>query len=246
MFGKTTHIIFCFLLIINIGCMRQLEEFTPKEMDRIKLTGVNLSSVQYYNSDEIILERVLESADAKTIKGVVVFRNGRYVDRVRISKNTPGILVDKDGDGRIWIAFEDGPLQRLPFEKPKYYGNYFSISPDRMENGKSFVEYDGVEYRIMGRSRLLYRPFERRKTDSDYRSAKGMRVDDSIFNLDRRPKKRKREAQKKDKPKDDTTKKNYKEAKDKHSRKDGKVEDKVKEKRKRDKKSKDKTKRVEG
>lgn len=162
------------------GCIGRAE-FTPAIKKEIETSGADLSGIQYYNSEDILLVRQLKYSNVKVTKGIVVEKNGKYLNQIRIEKNTSGILIKKEGADKLFISFENGLY--LPFEKPKYYGNYFKLSPDRIERGNSFVKYGDSEYEIIGKSKLLYRPFKRNKTKSKHHSAKGMKVDDHPFNL---------------------------------------------------------------
>jgi hypothetical protein len=66
--------------------------FTPTI--RRQLSGNQIRRIQYYLSDDLTLTRVISEDKSEVSAGKVIVRNGRIVEELIISKDTPGELME--------------------------------------------------------------------------------------------------------------------------------------------------------
>jgi len=81
--------------------------FTEKIRNQIENNGVDLSKVQFYNSEKIVLKRSLTSEEVKVASGKISVENGKFVEIIKINKKTPGRCNKFDKD-HLSISFENG------------------------------------------------------------------------------------------------------------------------------------------
>ncbi|GHV87166.1 hypothetical protein AGMMS50255_4620 [Spirochaetia bacterium] len=83
------------------GCATSSTFFT--KVIRDSLDDEQIHKVQYYIDEKILLSRELEPGKSPEVSsGTVVFRNGRNVEEILISKKTPGQLMET-----VKLKFED-------------------------------------------------------------------------------------------------------------------------------------------
>lgn len=96
--------------------------FTSSVRSTIEAKELDLKKIQYYNSQKIILRRILTSEEAGIASGKVSIQNGLRIEEIQIKKNTPGVC-DKILDRELHIRFEENKGQYLVFKQGPY-GDY--------------------------------------------------------------------------------------------------------------------------
>lgn len=107
------------LLVAASGCTRRVY-FTAPLRDAFE-AGLESgpprhpgSSLQYFVSDRIVLEREVVSRADRISSGRIAVRRGRMVERVIIRRGTPGI-AEAWGEDAVTVSFEQG--SNLVFER---------------------------------------------------------------------------------------------------------------------------------
>jgi len=147
---------------------------------RIKLDEYDLEigKVQFYNSNKIVLKRVLPYDSAGITNGAIRFENGKLVNSIIIKKNTPGTCEFVE-DGLLNMTFEDGEDKYLIF-KTSLNGKYYELFVNRDLQNFGQIVYDNEKYMIQSgseKAKLLV------KKDQDYilrvqqRIVKGRKVE---------------------------------------------------------------------
>ena len=113
--------------------------------EKIEKSTVKLEEVQFYNSERVIMRRVLPKTEkvAET-SGTIKFRRGEFIETLIVRKNTPGVYVSQDQE-RLFIAFEKGPDRFLSF---RLNGGYYMLD-HRYVDKAYHVTYDGKEYVLL-------------------------------------------------------------------------------------------------
>ena len=93
--------IYCIISIsLLINCTVQL---TAGVKNKIVESAVNLSDVQFYNSERIVLRRSFRKKEnIKETAGKIKFKKGKYVETLIIRKKTPGVCKEYD-DEKLFI-----------------------------------------------------------------------------------------------------------------------------------------------
>ena len=170
------------IFISFMGLMSCMVEKTPFVTDKI-VTADDLKSVQFYISDDIVLNKDDDTAKVTvTRKGVLVVQNEKVHNKVLVKKGTPCVLdssfIVKNGDKTIYVyllKFGDSDGMELPF------GNYggrgtFNILSKKCKSGRK-VKYNDDEFNVESNSAfLMIRKVTRSNTRDNYTVVKGKRV----------------------------------------------------------------------
>jgi hypothetical protein len=144
-----------YLSLISI-CIMSCYTFENKSintsfLDYLETSGLELKNVQFYNSQEIKLERPIDKSEFKKINGKLVFANENYYDDVVIKIDTPCILVGKT-DETITVRFEEGENKVLTFEKKPANNNCYKLRINEsinLEAAKNEVTYGPYTYKVI-------------------------------------------------------------------------------------------------
>ncbi len=120
--------------------------FTKETRDNLNKNHQEVTKVQFYNSDKIVLKRNLTKDETQVAKGVIVFENGQYFEEIIIPKKTKGVVVKK-GAEYLRIAFEEGDKRDLRFDMNE--DEKYQISADIWKQNYGSVKYDTTVYFIV-------------------------------------------------------------------------------------------------
>ena len=178
------------LAIIAIAfssCSTNRMLLTVDTRQQIEKAGVDLSQVQFYNSEEIILARQLSKEEVKVAEGKVRIENGKRIEEIIIPANTPGICELKD-EKTLKVSFDAGEGRTIPFLVERrgdmvVSGSYFKIGAKQWVSttrgrkvGK--LDYEGKVYNLVrgSDSRLMIDKAVLNKVKRDTHVAKGRKL----------------------------------------------------------------------
>jgi len=134
---------FLFTLISVFSSCKVL--FTEQFRKQAEATGIDILKIQFYNSDKIILKRILSSNEVSVTSGKVKVENGKNIEIIKIKKNTLGKceLIDKN---KLYISFEEGENKSFVF-----YGNSstYALKPDECSIVKKNTLRISLENKIL-------------------------------------------------------------------------------------------------
>ena len=113
------HIALLLIVVVLFSSCRVL--FTEQLRQKAEKQKIDLTKIQFYNSDKIVLSRTLASSEVSLASGKVTFQNGIYTEIIKIKKNTRG-KCDMVGSNILNISFEAGNNRSLVFENN--FNNY--------------------------------------------------------------------------------------------------------------------------
>ena len=141
------------ILVIGLSaCGTSKSYFTSDVRTRVESHSVSVEKLQFYIDRDVELRRVVSSRDTKVTSGKVKLINGKYVNIIKLKKNTPGVCTGFYS-GSLNIAFEKGDGQYLTFGIPSNYttpgaGNVYQILAQAWINSTGKVIYEGDTYYI--------------------------------------------------------------------------------------------------
>jgi len=105
--------------------------FTERIRQQAENKKLDISKIQFYNSDKIVLRRTLSSNEMSVTSGKVKLENGQYTEIIKIKKNTRGKCVSRT-DNNLSISFEDGQNKSLIFSNKinNQSKNHYELNPD--------------------------------------------------------------------------------------------------------------------
>jgi hypothetical protein len=137
------------LLAISISltsCGPTLTHFTQDLYDQYDWSERELRRIQFYLSDELVLQRQIGSGSSQIIKGEIKVVDGRKVEEIVIKRGTPGVMEFMPKKERIGVAFEDGSNRYLMFGPNPNYDNRYTLLASEWTREYGRVTYDGKEY----------------------------------------------------------------------------------------------------
>jgi hypothetical protein len=134
------------IIVLFSSCSKSLTPFSQRLYDRYDWTENELSKIQFYLSDDIVLHRVLGSKESKITEGKIRIIDGVEVEEIIFKKGTPGVFVFSPKANRFGISFEEDDDSFLMFgPNPKQGGKYVLLAKEwQKERGK--VTYKGKVY----------------------------------------------------------------------------------------------------
>lgn len=124
------------------GCIRTVP-LTSKLISKYDLSHDDLKRLQYYVSDDVIMQIEVSQSEAKRHGAGLKWRKDRFVHEVEIMENLPGIAEDIS-DNILGISFKAGSTFRFTLAADR--DGKFYMTPDRVVDGNYIFEYNGQEY----------------------------------------------------------------------------------------------------
>ncbi len=169
------------LLTLALSSCSNLTPFTQRLYDENAWSKSELESIQFYVSEDLVLERQLRDGDTKITSGKIIMRDGRRIERVVIPKGTPGVLLDMPREDRFMIGFESNNDEAyIRFGPNPKTGNQYVVLAKDWSRGRGKVIYDGREFTIFSNdqaARLLVDLKKTKDRDVNSRVAKGRKID---------------------------------------------------------------------
>ena len=175
-------IFLCIISLLILSCTTRLN---IKIKEKIEKSSVQLEHVQFYNSERIVLRRRFRLAPRRPengrkeeqvdeASGKVKFRKGKFIEKLIIRKNTPGVFI-KEEEGKFFVSFEKGESKYFAFKE--FHGNY--LLDYKNTGGKCTIEYDGKTYKVIKgfEAYLMLKKKSRFVMDKKRRYIKGRKID---------------------------------------------------------------------
>lgn len=179
---KKYHFLFVTLTLMMVfsACSPKLTPFTQKLYTDNKWGENELKRIQFYLSEDIILQRQVTEGSTEIVSGEIKMVRGKKVEEIRIRKGTPGVYLFSPKGDSFAIAFEEGSNSRyLTFgPNPKRKGVYVLLASE-WDEGRGKVNYDSKMYYTDEESAfaaLLVDLTKISKTQVNAREAKGRKV----------------------------------------------------------------------
>ena len=166
-----------FILVIAISilglssCSKKVY-FTPEIKASLEENNIPLSSLQFYTNTKMSLRRNVSLNSANVTKGEAVIKRGTDINVVKLSKKTPGALLES-APNSLKVAFEEGENKGLTFIQN---GSGAYILQRTAENT---VNYDGYIHNVNPEKTDVALQIKRkviRRINIDKRKMKGKKV----------------------------------------------------------------------
>lgn len=175
------------LVILLSSCSTNRMLFTVDTKKQIEEAGVDVTQVQFYNSEEIVLARQISKEEVKVAEGKVRIENGRNIEEIIIPANTPGICELND-EKTLKVSFDTGEGKSIPFLVERrgdvvVAGSYFKIGAKewtRTSRGRKVgkLDYEGQIFNLVRGSdaRLMIDKAVLNKVNRKTKFAKGRKL----------------------------------------------------------------------
>jgi hypothetical protein len=122
---------FVFISFLS-SCGPELRPFTSNLLRESKWSDGELSKIQFYLSDDIVINRVLTEGSSEITSGSIKVVRGEKVEQVRIPRGTPGVFLFREKAENFAIGFDATSDKRyLMFgPNPKIHGTYVLLASE--------------------------------------------------------------------------------------------------------------------
>ena len=135
-------------LLFCTSCSPRLSPLTQRIVEEQGWGSDEFQRIQFYLSEDLVLERELREGMTRISNGKVQIVNGREVERVFFAENTPGVYSFSPKSQRLAISFEADNENVLIFgPNPGQGGRYVLLAQD-WNNRFGQVTYAGRTWRV--------------------------------------------------------------------------------------------------
>lgn len=146
-------VIWSALIILSISlssCSKKLTPFSQRLSDNYGWTEDDLRQIQFYVSDDIVLQKLNSNGSSSIVDGKIVIDNSRDINRIIIEEGTPGVLIFSPKENRMAISFDHDDSSYLMFGPNPRVSNQYVILAAEWKRKKAIVTYGGQKYRMEG------------------------------------------------------------------------------------------------
>lgn len=125
------------------ACSPKLTTLTSNVREQNAWTEAELSQIQFFLSEDLVLTRERSSGSTSIVQGQVRVRDGRKIEELVFERGTPGVVLFQTPEGHLAIGFDDRHDDRfLMFgSNPSRGGAYVLLGKSSSRYG-SRVTYD--------------------------------------------------------------------------------------------------------
>jgi len=170
------------ILIIGLfttSCSKRIA-FTTDLRRKLEAQNIDIAKLQYYNSNQLILKRKLDSTEVKVAQGKVTYESGAYIEEIYINAKTPGVCEIKLDSDRLKISFEEGEGKNLTFgDLNPNSERYYILASAPWKGYTSKTKYQNQVYTVSSPNGIAYLEIAKsviRKLKKEKRTAKGRKI----------------------------------------------------------------------
>jgi hypothetical protein len=135
-----------FLLFLFSACSANLKPFTRQLQDSYGWDERDLKKIQFYLSEDVVLEREAGSGRSRIEDGEIRIVDGKRVERVVIRKGTPGVYLFQPRENRFAISFEAGDSKFLIFGPERELNGKYTLRAREWKRDYGEITYGGKVY----------------------------------------------------------------------------------------------------
>jgi len=152
-------ILSAFFLLSLTACSPKMSVFTKSLYEENGWSDNDLSHIQFYLSDDIVLRRSLSKGETQISSGKIKMVNGQRIEEIIFERGTPGVFIKRKNTNHFAVAFEDGnDTKYLVFGPNNSHAGDYSLLAVKWKGKRGIVKYDGKKWKThnnRGVSKLL-------------------------------------------------------------------------------------------
>ena len=167
------------LAVFALTSCSKLSYFTQDLYQAQGWTEKDLKRIQFYLSEDVVLNRNKSSAETKIESGQFQVKNDKNIDQIVIKKRTPGVLVKIPKTNEFYVSFETEDAKYLIFQPNVKIGNKYVVTAMSWDNRKGTIKYGGQTYYMTSESALSALMVDIKKlnqVDKNKSTAKGRKI----------------------------------------------------------------------
>ncbi len=177
---NSTLAVFAVFAFLLASCSPRLTPLTEDLREQNRWSEQELSQIQFYLSEDLILSRERRSGQTDIVQGRVRVENGRDIEEIVFKRGTPGVVLFSPKDENLAIGFDsrDDSKYLLFGSNPKQGGKYTLLAKD-WKRYRGSVTYAGETWNVSAANadvNLLLNLKRRGKVDRNVQSPGGRRI----------------------------------------------------------------------
>ena len=140
-----TSLLFLALVTLFSSC-KNLVPYTSAMKNKYKWSEENIKKIQFYVSNDVILQRKLTNATTEIVQGKIKTIKGSKVDQITILAGTKGVVTSMPKDNKLMLSFEIGDDHNLSFGVNPNASDKFVLLASDWNDGMGRIHYAGNEY----------------------------------------------------------------------------------------------------
>ena len=169
-----------FAIFVFNSCSPRLSPFTQELYYEFGWTEDELQKIQFYLSENVILQRNLSAEESKITDGKIRIVDGRRIEEVVFKKGVPGVVLFTPKNDRFAVGFEASDDKYLMFGPNKKYAGRFVLLAKDWDKRVGQVTYSGKLWRVSSEdayASLLVDLKAARNISKKSRTAAGRKID---------------------------------------------------------------------
>lgn len=162
------------------SCSPSLTPFTQKLYDENKWEEGDLKQIQFYLSEDIILQRKYTDGETRIQEGKIRTVNGEKIEELIFLKGTPCVYLFSPKSNRFAIGFEQSdPPKFLMFGPNPKFGNRYVLLGKEWDRNMGTISYNDASWFTASNSAyagLLVDLKKAQSLEKSTRVVKGVRV----------------------------------------------------------------------
>ena len=94
------------MLVAATACSPNLTTLSKSVRDENAWTEEELSRIQFFLSQDLVLSRERKSGSTAIVQGEVRVKDGRRIEELVFERGTPGVVLFQTGEGHLAIGFD--------------------------------------------------------------------------------------------------------------------------------------------
>lgn len=150
------YLLLAFLPLLMISCSPKMVPFTQQIREQNKLNSQELTSIQFYTSNTIVLRRGENLDKKETSNGELNILKDATVEEVVIKAGTPCVIKEVVDGNRVTVTFESGGAKYLVFGSVNNKDGYYTLMALDWKSGRGRVNYGEKTYLSSPGSRDIF------------------------------------------------------------------------------------------
>ena len=136
-----------FVLFSMSACSSKMTVFSKTLYEENNWSDSDLSNIQFYLSEDIILRRSLSKGETQIASGKIRMVNGQRVEEIIFERGTPGVFIKRKKENHFAVAFEDGDdIKHLTFGPNNSHAGNYSLLAMTWKGRKGTIKYDDKKW----------------------------------------------------------------------------------------------------
>ncbi len=136
------------------ACSKNLSYLHRDTVQDSRMLDRNMDQIQFYLSQELILERSLSQQKSEIKDGRIIVEEGGEVDRIRIPAESPGVFIFSPDGEKMAISFSDDEDSYLMFGPNPNENNRYTLLGKNWKRDYGEVTFRGKTYYVNRRSAM--------------------------------------------------------------------------------------------